>query len=227
MLKKIIIILLLPSALFAELQEIGTIVQLSGKVDILPAGCYNEYCRRDDNRIFPGDKIQTMPSSMARILFKDGTGIEITGQSSITIKNIRQKEKDMPSLLRAHYGTLTITQNNRFTDTSLVIETETSVVKSVSASLYIIAAKDETAIMVYSSRAGVASSDPSIRKAYILTEGEQTFVLRNQPPGTPEKTDILLRGSWLTKHHLSKDLSRVILRSRDNSVIDWIFRNRD
>ena len=227
MLKHIIIILLLPSTLFSELPEIGTIVQRSGRLDILPAGCYNEYCRREGNSIFPGDKIQTMPSSMTRILLKDGTGIEITGPSSIIIKNIRQKEKDMPSLLYAQYGTFTITQNNRFTDTSLVIETESAVIKSVSASLYIIAAKNETAIMVYSSRAGIASSDPSIRKAYILSEGDQTFVLKNQPPGIPKKTDIFLRGSWLTKHHLSKDLSRVILRSRDNSIIDWIFRNRD
>jgi hypothetical protein len=227
MLRHILIILLLPISLFAELPEIGTILHSNGRIDIISAGCYNDSCRGGDNKIFPGDKIKSLPLSRGRILLKDGTGIEITDSSSIIVESIREREKNPPSLLRAKYGTFTITRKNRFTDTSLVIETETALIKSVNASLYIIAAKDVTAIMVYSSRAGIASADPSIRQAYIPTEGGRTIVPKNQAPENPDRVDILLRNSWPTKHRLSKDLSRVIIYTQDNSIVDWIFRNRD
>jgi len=219
--------ILLPVSLSAGPAEIGTVIHSSGSTDIIAAACYNESCKRRENVIYSGDRIITMPSSKARILLNDGTGIEITGSSDFIIGNIRQKEKDPPSSIRAHYGTFTITQNNRFTDTSLTFKTETALIKSVNASLYIIAAKEETAVMVYRSRAGAASTDPSIKTAYILAEGEQTYILMDHSPDSPYKVDTLLRGSWLTKHHLSKDLSRIISRSQDSSIIDWIFRNRD
>lgn len=227
MLRYILVILLIPLSLSADSAEIGEIVQSSGKVDIYISRCSSEACIRKGTKIYPGDSVRSLSSSKARILLNDGTGIEITGPSSFIVENTRNSEKSPPSLIRAHYGTFAIIQNNRFTDTSLIIETETAVIKSVTASLYIIAATDETAVMVYSSIAGAAGRNPQIRKAYILSEGEETFIPKNQAPRTPERVDALLRGSWLTKNHLSKDLSRIIRRSHDSSVIDWIFRNRD
>jgi hypothetical protein len=227
MLKLIIIILLLPVTLFADLPKIGEVVQSSGRIDIIAAECSSYNCKRDGKIIYPGDRILSAPSARAKILLKDGTGIEIINNCSFIVENIRRKEKDKPSFLRVQYGTFTINQVNRFTDTSLVIETESAIIKSVSSSLYIIAAGEETAVMVYSSRAGIASTDPSIKRAYVLTEGDQTLVPKNRAPENPDRVDILLRGSWLTKHHLSNDLSRVIIRKQDSSIVDWIFRNRD
>ena len=227
MLKYILIIILSQAYLYADSTSIGEIVQTSHKIIITGATFKNQDCIRNNKNIYPGDNIRCVKGSYTKILLHDGTGIEIKGVSSFKINSIRLKEKDLPSSIKAQYGTFIISQNNNFLDATLIFETPSAIIKTVDASIFIIAGTEETGAMVYKSKAGIASSKPSIISAVILKEGEQAFIQNGVAPSNPEIVPSFLRGSWLSKNHLSRKKDRIVSQNQDSSIIDWIFKNRD
>lgn len=227
MLKYILIIILSQVYLYADSSAIGEIVQSSNKIIITCRECGNTGCSRNNKNIYPGDNIRCVEGSYTKILLHDGTGIEIKGMSSLKINSIRLKEKDLPSSIKAQYGTFIISQNNNFLDASLIFETPSAIIKTVDASIFIIAGTEETGAMVYKNKAGIASSKSSIISAVILEEGEQAFIKNGAPPSHPEKVPAFLQGSWLSKNQLSRKGDRLVSQKQDSSIIDWIFRNRD
>lgn len=224
--KAFIIILFLPIYLYSENIELGRFVQSHGRIERYSTNCPSGVCGEPASGIFPGDRIKTSQNSVSRIMLNDGTAIEIKGASDFTIFNIRLKSKNAPTRIYADYGTFTITQSNSFVDASLVIGTRAAIIKSVDASMYIIASIDETALMVYRNKAGVGSSLESINTAFVIKEGEEIFIKTDKQPEAPADVEPFLRGSWLSKNFLSSDQRSIIRSKRDSSIIDWLFRNR-
>jgi hypothetical protein len=225
--KTFFILLFLPVYLYGESAPIGRFVQSHGRIERNSINCPYGVCAESSTEIFAGDRIKTADNSGARIMLNEGTSIEVRGASDFTIFSIRRKREEGPTRIYADYGTFTVIQNNSFTDASLAIGTRASLIKSVDASMYIIAAIDETSVMVYRNRAGVAGSLPSDDTAFILKEGDEIFIKTDKPPAVPAGVEPLLRGSWLSKNFLSPDRRRIIRTKRDSTVIDWLFRNRD
>lgn len=225
MLKYILIIILSHVPLYAN-STIGEIVQTSHKIII-----NNEYANkgytRNNKFIYPGDNILCAKGSYTKILLHDGTGIEVKGMASFQINSIRIKEEDLPASIKAQYGTFIISQSNSFLDTSLIFETPSAIIKTVNASIFILAGTEETGTMVYKNKAGVASSTPFIKKAIILKEGEESFIKNESPPSYPKKISVFLRGSWLSKNQLSQNGEQIIKQNQDSSIIDWVFKNRN
>ena len=225
--KTFFILLLIPVYLYGESAPIGRFVQSHGRIERNSINCPYGVCAESSTEIFAGDRIKTSSNSAARIILNDGTALEIKDACDFTIFSIRKNRDDAPTRIYADYGTFTITQNNSFMDTSLVIGTRATLIKSVDTSMYIIAAIDETAMMIYRNKAGVASSLPSADTAFILKEGEEIYIKTDKPLSSPAGVEPLLRGSWLSKNYLSPDKRSIIRTKRDSSVIDWLFRNRD
>lgn len=226
MLKYILIVILSQVYLYAD-NPIGEIVQSSHKIVFTNREYINKKTAQNDRKIYPGDNIRSAEGSYTKILLHDGTGIEIKGISSLEIMGIRLGKRDQPALLKAQYGTFIISQNNNFLDASLIFKTPSAIIKTVNASIFIIAATEETAAMVYKNRAGIANSKPTILSAIILEEGEHSFIKKGAPPSYPDKVPPFLRGSWLSKNQLSKNRENVVSQNQDRSIIDWLFRNRD
>ncbi len=225
--KVFFIILFLPLYLYGENAPIGRFVHSHGRIERYSINCPYGVCAETSTEIFAGDRIKTADNSGARIMLNEGTSIEVRGASDFTIFSIRRKREEGPTRIYADYGTFTIIQNNRFTDASLVTGTRAALIKSVDASMFIIAAIDETAIMIYRNKAGVAGSLPSADTAFIIKEGEEISIKTDNPPAVPAGVAPLLRGSWLSKNFLSTDKRSIIRTKRDSTVIDWLFRNRD
>ncbi|MFA5519858.1 MAG: hypothetical protein WDA74_11445 [Spirochaetota bacterium] len=226
MLKYILIIILFHVPLYAH-SIIGEVSQTSHKIIITNNEYKNKDYTRNNKYIYPGDNILCAKGSCTKILLYDGTGIEIKGMASFTINSIRIKEQDLPASIKAQYGTFIISQNSSFLDTSLIFETPSAIIKTVNASIFILAGTEETGTMVYKNKAGIASSAPFIKKAVILKEGEESFIKNESPPSYPKKVPLLLRGSWLSKNQLSQKGEQIVKQNQDNSIIDWIFRNRN
>ena len=225
--KTFFILLLLPVYLYGENNAVGRFIQSKGKIERYSMNCPYGVCAEPLIEIFAGDRIKTSRNSGARIMLNDGTAIEVKGAADFTVFSTRSKNKNSPARIYADYGTFTITQSNSFMDTSLVIGTRAAIIKSVDASMYIIAAIDETAVMIYRNKAGIGSSHDSIDTAFVVKEGEEIFIPTDKPPSAPENVEPLLRGSWLTKNFLSSDNRSIIRSKRDSSIIDWLFRNRN
>ena len=226
MLKYILIIILSHVSLYAN-STIGEIVQTSNQIIITNNEYENKDYIRNNKYIYPGDTIHCTRGSYTKILLHDGTGIEIKGMANFKINSIRIKEKDLPASIKAQYGTFIITQNSSFPDTSLIFETPSAIIKTVNASIFILAGTGETGAIVYKNKAGIASSTPLIRSAIILKEGEESFIKNGSPPSYPKKVPLFLRGSWLSQNQLSQKGEQVVKQNQSSSIIDWILRTRN
>jgi len=225
--KVFLIFFILPAYLYGDTVSIGRFIRSYGRIERSSINCPYGVCADSSVDISAGDRVKTFKNSEARILLNDGTSIDIKGAADFTIFSIRKHAADPPTRIYADYGTFTIIQKNNFMDSSLFIGTRAALIKSVDASMYIIASIDETAVMVYRNRAGVASSLPPVDTAFILKEGDEIFIKIDQPPAEPANVKPLLRGSWLTKNFLSPDLRAIIRSKQDSTIIDWLFRNRN
>lgn len=173
--------------------------------------------------IYPGDRIITGNRSKAEIMLKDGTAIEIMEKSDLIIFSIiNRKEKTLTNIF-SDYGKFKVIQQNNFLDTSLIFKTGTSIIKSVSATMYIISATEETGLFLYKGEAGFANIDPSLIEAYVVKNGYESFLKKGSPPAPPKEVELTMRSSWLERFFLTKDKRRIIMYEKKGGPADWFF----
>jgi hypothetical protein len=195
----------------------------TGNVKKTNINCDTADCMRDDLLIYPGDRIVTENESNAEIMLSDGTAVEIMEKSDIIIFSIVNRRKKTLTNLFSDYGKFKIIQKNNFLETSLVFKTRTAIIKSVSATMYIICGNDETGIFLYKGEAGFANIDPSVIDAYVVKSGYESFLKKGSPPAPPEEVELTLRSSWLERFFLTKDNSRIIRYEKKGGPADWFF----
>ena len=195
----------------------------TGNVKKTNINCDAADCAPDNQMIYPGDRIITGNRSKAEIMLKDGTAIEIMEKSDLIIFSIiNRKEKTLTNIF-SDYGKFKVIQQNNFLDTSLIFNTGTSIIKSVSATMYIISATVETGLFLFKGEAGFANIDPSLIEAYVVKNGYESFLKKNSPPAHPNEVDLTLRSSWLERFFLSQDNRRIIRYEKKGGPADWFF----
>lgn len=204
---------------------IGKIVMREGVTEKTNLNCQGKEC--DNLVIRKGDRIRTGRDSKVQVLLSDGTGIIIYERSDIIFNNVISDGRKKPTDIYAGYGKFKFIQNNNYLETSLVIKTGNSLVKSVNATFCLIAASKESAIFVYSGEAGFASIESSVSNAYIIKEGEESYIVNGSKPSVPVKVKSSLHGSWLSRRILSKDKKRIIRSRIENGPADWPFTEKD
>lgn len=222
----IIILLCLNSVqLMADDDVIGKIVLREGITEKTNLNCRDKKC--DSSVIRKGDRIRTGRDSKMQVMLSDGTGIIIYERSDIMFNNVITAGRKKPTDIYAEYGKFKFIQNNSYLETSLVIKTGNSVVKTVNATFCLIAAGNESAIFVYSGEAGFASIESSISHAYIIKEGEESYIRTGSKPSVPLKVKSRLHGSWLSRRILSRDKKRILNSNIENGPVDWPFIEKD
>ncbi len=220
------ILLFMPLSSMAEV-SIGKLVKSEGIITKTNISCQGPDCTHKKNRIYPGDRILTEEGSKVSILLDEGTALIIYGHSDIFINRVRLKERDKPTEIYIEKGSIKVIQRNRFLDISLIVKTPVSVIKSVNSELNIVSGRDETALFVYSGKAGFAGLTLSRDRAYILDEGDESFIQRDEEPSDPVKVDRVLRNSWLGRYLLSDDGRRIIRYNKKSGPADWPFIKND
>lgn len=204
---------------------IGRIVMKEGITEKTNLNCQGKGC--DNMFIRRGDRIRTGRESKVQVMLTDGTGIIIYERSDIIFNYVISEGRKKPTDIYAGYGKFKIIQNNNFLETSLVIKTANSLVKTVNATFCLMAAENESAIFVNSGEAGFASIESSILDAYIITEGEEAYIITGSKPSIPVKVKPGLHGSWLSRRILSKDKKRILRSKIDTGPMDWPFIEKD
>lgn len=220
------ILILIPAVASAD-TVIGKLVQSEGMIKRVNINCVEQDCNIKSRKINPGERIKTARDSSARILLKDGTAIILHGNSDLIINRARLRERDKPTEIFLEKGKIQIIQKNSFLDTSLVVKTHVSIIKSVNSELSIVSGTDETALFVYSGEAGFAGINPSKDEAFILKSGDESIVRKHDSPAPPVKVDKTLRTSWLGRHFLSEDSRRVLVYRKNGLTADWPFIKSD
>lgn len=220
------IILLIPAISFAE-ESIGKLIQSEGLIKRENINCAGTDCSSKGKSIYTGERIRTAKDSGAKILLDDGTAIVIHGRSDVIINRVKLKERDRPTEVFIEKGKLQIIQKNSFLNASLIVKTPVSVIKSVNSEIRIVSGSDETAVFVYSGEAGFAGINPSKDEAFILSDGDESSVKRDESPSVPVKVERTLRGSWLGRHIISEDSRRVLSYKKRGAPADWPFIRND
>lgn len=222
----ILILIFIKIPLYAEI-SIGKFIRTEGIIEKSNINCRDDACITKGSEIYPGERIKTSKTASARLLLKDGTAILIYGSSDIIINRVRLKERDKPSELFLEKGKITILQKNRFIDTSLIIKTPVSIIKSVNSEINIVSGTDETAVFVYTGESGVAGIIPSRDEAFILTDGDESFIKKDESPSTPVKVEKIMHASWLGRHFVSPDSRHVLKYKKESRPADWAFIKND
>lgn len=222
----IAIFILLSAPLYAE-TNIGKVVMSDGHVKRSNINCQNADCAGKGNLISSGERFRTPEDSTLNILLNDGTAVTIYGRSDVIISRVRSAERDKPTEIFIEKGKIRIIQKNSFMDVSLIVKTPVAVIKSVNSQLCIVSGSEETAIFLYSGEAGFAGLIPLKDDAYILTDGDESYVLRGESPSAPVKVERILRSSWLGRHFLSEDSSRVLRYRKESGPAEWPFIKND
>lgn len=211
--------------LLADDDVIGKIVLKDGITEKTNLNCQDKKC--DTIVIRKGDRIRTGRDSKVQVLLNDGTGIIIYERSDIIFNNVITAGRKKPTDVYAEYGKFKFIQKNNYLETSLVVKTNNSLVKTVNATFCFISAGNESAIFVYSGEAGFASIESSISHAYIIRESEESYIRTGSKPSVPVKVRSGLHGSWLSRRILSRDKKRILGSSIDNGPADWPFIEKD
>jgi ferric-dicitrate binding protein FerR (iron transport regulator) len=220
------ILIIIPAVSSAD-TVIGKLVQSEGMIKRTNINCFEKDCNIKSRKINPGERIKTARGSSARILLKDGTAIILYENSDLIINWARLSERDKPTEIFLEKGKIQVIQKNSFLDTSLIVKTHVSIIKSVNSELRLVSGTDETAIFVYSGEAGFAGINPSKDEAFILKSGDESFVRKDDSPAAPVIVDRILRTSWLGRHFLSEDSRRVLVYRKNGLTADWPFIKSD
>lgn len=204
---------------------VGKIVLKKGLTEKSNLNCQGSEC--DNMIIRRGDRIRTGRDSKVQVMLTDGTGIIIYERSDIIFNYVINPGRKKPTDIYTGYGKFKFIQNNSYLETSLVVRTANSLVKSVNATFCLVAAGRESAIFVYSGEAGFASIESSIADAFVIKEGEESYISTGSKPSVPCRVASTLHGSWLSRRFLSRDKNRILLSKIDNGPVDWPFIEKD
>ena len=217
---------LIPILISAGEKQAGKIVLKEGTVLKTNINCTDSRYA-SDLYIRKGDRIRTGKDSRAQLLLADGTGLIIYERSDIIINNVKDSDNKKITLIYADYGKFKIIQNNNYMETSLVIRTKTSVIKTVQATFCLIASEDESGIFVSTGEAGFANIESSVSEAFVIKEGEESFISRGKAPSVPGKISASLQSSWLSRMILSRDGKHILRSGIENGPLDWPFMKKD
>lgn len=222
----ITVMLLIPAALYAG-SGIGRIVQSDGYMKKTNINCTGEDCSKSTKTINPGERILTAKNSKVDIMLNDHTALTIYEKSDVIFNRIRTTERDKPTEIFIERGKVKIIQSNSFMDTALIVKTPVAIVKSVCSRFSIVSGTEETVIFVYSGETGFAGLTPSKDRAFILSDGDESSVLKGESPKQPVKVERILRSSWLGRHIVSEDSIRVLRYNKESGPAEWPFIKND
>jgi len=224
----VLISLIISMPCFTEAKEtIGKIVTFTGTLKKTNINCEKGSCSDRKDEIYPGERIITGKNSKCNILLNDGTAIILYDYSDILISKVRLRDREKPTTINFESGRIKIIQKNSYLDTSLIIKTAVAIIKSVNSELSIVTVENETALFVYSGEAGFANINPSVVEAFLLGEGDESFIFKDTPPSRPVSVKRILRGSWLNRHFVSADRKKILIYDKRSGVADWPFINNE
>ena len=133
----IISLTLLHSARAAASDDaIGKIVLKEGITEKSSLNCQGSECHTMVIR--RGDRIRTGRDSKAQVMLNDGTGIIIYERSDIIFNFVIRPGRKKPTDIYVGYGKFKFIQNNNYLETSLVVRTANSIIKSVNATFCLV-----------------------------------------------------------------------------------------
>ncbi len=206
---------------------IGRVIQLSGTIERSSITTGQRYNTDIGSQVDFGQRIKLQNDSYIEILYENGTSILISDESEVLLYSIRMKVDDAPTKIKLLYGKIKVIPRQVFNDRSLILTTPTAIISIVDATFSAIASENETKIVSFSSKVGIASINPGIKKAYIIFEGEEISVKKNIPPSSPVGiTDTVIK-FWMDNYIISSDHKYILKINQEEGFIDWILRKRE
>ena len=210
-----------------DVNIIGKILTSTGTIKKTNINCEKESCDDRKYGIYSGERIITGENSKINIILKDGTAIILYSNSDILIDQVRLRDRDKPTIINFESGKIKIIQKNNYLDTSLLIKTTVAIIKSVNSELSVVTSENETALFVYNGEAGFANINSSVVEAFLLNEGDESFISKDTPPARPVKVKKILRSSWISRHFITADKKRILKYDRKSGIADWPFINNE
>jgi ferric-dicitrate binding protein FerR (iron transport regulator) len=205
---------------------IGVVTLFEGTAELSSFVSGERFTIDEGSEIRPGYRIVTGAATILDIRLKDGTRRCLGESTSLSVYYLRQTRKDPPTTLRMDYGKIRIIQKQHYRDKNLELTTPTSQLSVVSADFSVIAAEEETLVLVSRGRVGMASSDPAVREAFIGTDGEEILIKKEEPPSPAIVVPPKRHGAWLRQYQVVDRNRRIARANRELEIIDWIMRRR-
>ncbi|MCP4131522.1 MAG: FecR domain-containing protein [bacterium] len=207
--------------------NIGEVIQLYGHVERSSLATGKRFDIEIGSIIKKAQKIKTGKDSITEVLLNDGTSVLIKEWSSVNIIDIRGKKEDPPTKIKIDYGKVTILPKKTYDDRTLVLTTPTAIISNVIAKFSVIASENETRILVFSNKIGVASSNPALRKAYVIVGKQEGYIRKDKEPEKP----VFLPGSvirdWFEYYEIVNKHRYIIKKYREEGIVDWVLRKRE
>lgn len=207
--------------------DIGKVIQLEGIVERSSITSGNRYPIKIGDTVRYAQRIKVGPESLLEILFNNGTSIYIKENSLVYLFNLRVIEKDPPTKLKLAYGKIKVTPKRIFNNRSLILTTQTAVISVVDARFSAVAGEYETKVLAYSSKVGVANINPHIKRAFVITEGEEVSIRKNAPPSLPRSVPSVIVKFWFDYYNVTSDYKYIIKTEKEEGFIDWLLRKRE
>jgi hypothetical protein len=178
------VLLLLLAAPAAAQQAVGRVEATVGRVLLLRAGV-TPVALPADRSVYEGDVVRTGEASRARLLFLDGTVVQLGERSDLTVTRWVVGPAGRQGLLDLPLGWLRAVVSRIAGPSSARVVTTTAVAAVRSTDLAIEAGPDSTAVFVGEGAVEVGSASPGVAGTVLLRAGEGTQVPRGRPPDPP------------------------------------------
>jgi hypothetical protein len=176
--------LLLLAAPAAAQQAVGRVETAVGRVLLLRGGV-TPVALAADPSVHEGDVVRTGEASRARLLFLDGTVVQLGERSDLTVTRWVSGPAGRDGLLDLPLGWLRAVVSRIAGPSSARVVTTTAVAAVRSTDLAIEAGPDSTAVFVGEGAVEVGSAAPGVAGTVLLRAGEGTQVPRGRPPDPP------------------------------------------
>jgi hypothetical protein len=207
-------------------KKLGKLIQIVGDVDITSLTTGKKMIPEIGDYVESDHKIRTGNKSYVEILLNEGTTLMMKEISVLNIAMVKMREADPPSRIRLLTGKLRIILKSVYDETSMVVKTHTAIAGVRGTDFGIIAAQNETKIVVFEGRVEVGSENKEVIKTYVIGEKEEITVRKNLAPMPPVTVPNEMLRLWFDNYDVDERSGLIIQKQKEEGLIDKILRKK-
>ena len=200
---------------------IGEVILLEGKAELFSFISGERFTIDEGTKIHIGQTIRTGENALLNIVLSDTTSLSLRESTSMAFYYLRNNNNDPPTRLKMEFGKIRITQKKKYPNKTLELITPSAEVSVVTADFSVIAAETECLVL------GLASSNISVKEAYIGTKGEEIQIKQNHAPSPPVIVPKNQWDLWLGQFVVTDRFRLIVRKNKEREIIDWIIRGRN
>lgn len=183
------LVLLLAVALPAVAQDIGSIVEVVGGVDVLRSGKLPAIPARTGDKVAKGDIIRTKSDGRVKIALTDDSVLTIAPGTRVALSDFHYipQEQQRQAVIKIFYGLLhtLVTKIFKKEQPDFIVETNTATIGVRGTDYYTLVAPDASDIYNHTGKTEVSNIFPEIPGKVVLEGLAYTRVGYNLPPTLP------------------------------------------